>query len=116
MRKLFLPRNEGFICENCRKKVKPITYGGSYRNHCPFCLWSKHVDSDTPGDRLSSCHGLMKPIGIYTRRTQEFVLVHQCLKCGQIRFNRIAADDNFDLVLKLSTIPLKDKEKIQYGK
>ena len=107
MRKLFLPRNESFICENCRRYVKSIRFGGSYRNHCPFCLWSKHVDKDTPGDRLSNCHGLMSPIGVFTRRTGEYVLVSKCQKCGEVRYNRIAGDDNFSMVLSLSTIPLK---------
>lgn len=105
MRKLFLPRNTGFICEYCKKRVTPLKYGGSYRNHCPFCLWSKHVDLETPGDRLSKCGGLMKPIGVFTRRTGEYVLVHRCVRCGQERYNRIAGDDNFDLVTKLSTVP-----------
>lgn len=109
MRKLFLPRNEGFVCENCHKKVAPIKYGGSYRNHCPFCLWSKHVDTDTPGDRLSKCYDLMKPIGVFTKHTGEYVLVHQCQKCGFIRYNRIAGDDDFELVTKLSTTPVKNE-------
>ncbi|WDF05905.1 RNHCP domain-containing protein [Shouchella hunanensis] len=33
---------------------------GSYRNHCPFCLYSKHQDI-IPGDRASTCGGLMEP-------------------------------------------------------
>jgi len=107
MKKLFLPRNEGFVCENCGKKVAPIKYGGSYRNHCPYCLWSKHVDRDTPGDRLSNCNGMMQPIGVFTRRTGEYVLVNKCLKCGFKRYNRIAGDDDFDLITSLSTLPLK---------
>ena len=119
MRKLFLPRNEGFICENCGKKVEPLKYGGSYRNHCPFCLWSKHVDRETPGDRLSKCQGLMKPIGVFTRRTGEYVLIHKCLKCGFERYNRIAGDDNFELVKRLSTIPVRitqNASKISFSK
>lgn len=109
MRKQFLPRNKGFICSYCGKKVEPVKYGGSYRNHCPHCLYSKHIDSDTPGDRLSNCQGLMKPISVFTRRTGEYILVHKCLKCGFIRYNRIAGDDNFELVIKLSTNPLNLK-------
>lgn len=107
MRKQFLPKNDGFVCESCHKSVIPIVFGGSYRNHCPFCLYSKHVDSDTPGDRLSLCKGLMKPIAVFTRRTGEFVLVHKCERCGFERFNRIAADDNFDTITLLSTVPTR---------
>ena len=54
--------NTGFICQNCGKEVLPLT-DGSYRNHCPFCLYSLHVDI-IPGDRASDCGGIMKPIKI----------------------------------------------------
>lgn len=98
----FIARNDGFVCENCHKKVAPIVSGGSYRNHCPFCLFSKHVDGPVPGDRVEPCHGLMEPIAVTTRRTGEFVLTHRCLKCHFERFNRIAGDDDFDLITKIS--------------
>jgi len=107
MVKHFIAINEGFICGHCNKKVGPIIYGGSYRNHCPFCLWSRHVDSDIPGDRKSVCKGLMEPIGVFTRRTGEYVLVHRCNICGHERFNRIAGDDDFSLVTGLSTVPVR---------
>ncbi len=110
-RKNFIARNEDFTCGNCGKFVEKIIYGGSYRNHCPFCLYSKHVDDEVPGDRANTCAGLMKPIGVFTRRSGEYVLVHKCEKCGFERFNRIAGDDDFDLVTKLSTIPLPISEK-----
>ncbi|MCL4397456.1 RNHCP domain-containing protein [Patescibacteria group bacterium] len=99
----FIARNDPFVCEHCRKKVEPIKYGGSYRNHCPYCLWSKHVDSDMPGDRANSCQGLMEPVAVTTRRTGEFVLTHRCVKCGFERFNRIAGDDDFAKITELST-------------
>lgn len=106
-----IPRNEGFDCEHCGQTVKPVTYGGSYRNHCPYCLYSKHVDAEVPGDRASSCRGLMAPVGVFTRRTGEAVLVHRCEKCGFERFNRIAGDDDFDLVTRLSTVPTRKGDK-----
>lgn len=98
------PRNEGFVCGHCGRQVEPVQFGGSYRNHCPFCLYSRHIDTDTPGDRASTCGGLMVPVGVFTRRTGEHVLVHRCEKCGRERFNRIAGDDNFELVTSLSTV------------
>ncbi len=98
----FIARNEGFICEHCGKTVEAIKYGGSYRNHCPFCLWSKHVDTDIPGDRANKCLGLMRPISAITRRTGEYVLTHKCEKCGFERYNRIAGDDDFEMVVGLS--------------
>ncbi|HYC79501.1 MAG TPA: RNHCP domain-containing protein, partial [Candidatus Binatia bacterium] len=56
--KLFQRTPENFVCENCGTKVS----GNGYTNHCPNCLYSKHVDNN-PGDRLNKCHGLMEPIG-----------------------------------------------------
>ena len=107
MVKHFIAKNEGFICRHCKKKVEPIKFGGSYRNHCPFCLWSKHVDTDIPGDRKSICKGLMESIAVFTRRTGEYVLVHRCIKCKLERFNRIAGDDDFTKVISLSTVPVR---------
>ena len=75
-----IARNEAFVCQNCQKNVEPIKFGGSYRNHCPQCLCSLHVDGEVPGDRTNGCLGLMKPRGVFTRRTGEFVIVHKCVK------------------------------------
>jgi hypothetical protein len=47
----------------------------------------------------------MEPIGSFQRRKGEYVLVHRCLDCELERFNRIAADDDFDLVLALPSLP-----------
>jgi hypothetical protein len=54
---------------------------------------------------MSACGGSMEPIGSFQRRKGEYVLVHRCLACGLERFNRIAADDDFDLVLALPSLP-----------
>jgi hypothetical protein len=53
---------------------------------------------------MSACGGSMEPIGSFQRRKGEYVLVHRCLDCGLERFNRIAADDDFDLVLALPSL------------
>ena len=42
VKSLFTEIDESFICENCGKKVEKLGY--SCRNHCPYCLHSKHVD------------------------------------------------------------------------
>ncbi|GCE22589.1 hypothetical protein KDK_63890 [Dictyobacter kobayashii] len=47
----------------------------------------------------------MAPIGYFQRPNGEYVLVHRCLGCDFERFNRIAGDDNFDLVLNLPELP-----------
>lgn len=59
----FIMKNEDFVCQYCGKQVEKHPTG-SARNHCPFCLYSLHLDADFPGDRASDCHGLMRPVGI----------------------------------------------------
>lgn len=94
--------NESFECEYCRKSVTPHPEG-SARNHCPFCLCSKHVDDANPGDRASECHGQMSPIGIDHRKNKGYMLQHRCGKCGKTILNKVAPDDDFlDFVRKLN--------------
>jgi hypothetical protein len=74
--------------------VGPTLSGGRNRNHCPACLYSRHVDATTPGDRASDCGSSMQPVGVFLRPKGEQVIVHRCLGCGFERYNRIAADDS----------------------
>ena len=50
----------------------------------------------------------MAPIGFFLRPKGEHVLIHRCLTCGQERFNRIAGDDDFDLVLSLPEVESRE--------
>lgn len=96
-RKAHTPRNDtdqAFKCGNCRQFIGAPLTGGLQRNHCPNCLYSRHVDGTRPGDRRSSCGALMEPVGVVTRRNGELVLIHRCRGCGKETPNRIAADDN----------------------
>ena len=97
-RKNFLKVKEDFVCEHCDAKIK----GTGYTNHCPSCLWSKHVDLKTPGDRLNPCQGLMKPIGIEQKKGQ-WRIITKCLKCGKIHINKTNPEDNKEEIRKLST-------------
>ena len=99
MESLFTEIDEEFICENCGKKVKKLGY--SCRNHCNYCLHSKHVDKN-PGDRSELCHGTLEPVGIEISNKKGYVIVFRCKKCGQIRKNKAAEDDNMNLIIKLS--------------
>jgi len=107
-RKNMIQNNTGFTCEKCGKEVGPHT-GGSCRNHCPFCLFSKHVDLEVPGDRENLCEGLMVPIGIELNHKKGTRIIHMCQKCGFKTFNRAAPDDDMDLICKLSRIPQQGK-------
>jgi hypothetical protein len=103
---------EEFRCRRCRTMVGLVPSGGRHRNHCPYCLHSRHVDERVPGDRLSPCGGTMAPIGHFTRPNGEYGLVHHCLACGVKRHNRIAADDDFDLVLALPDLTRQMSDEI----
>ena len=92
--------NTSFICENCGREVLAVT-NGSYRNHCPFCLCSLHVDVN-PGDRASQCRGLMKPIAVKADSRRGFVITHRCTVCGFTRNNRSQSDDDTELLIKLT--------------
>ena len=90
--------DEEFICENCHKKVNKLKY--SARDHCPYCLYSKHLDI-MPGDRQNKCRGMLKPIGIEKFRNT-YKIIYKCEKCGTAHKNIIANDDDFDEIIKIS--------------
>jgi len=102
---------QSFKCGHCKHFVGPVPSGGRQRNHCPFCLYSRHVDAARPGDRASSCGALMAPVGAFQRPNGEHCVVHRCLGCGFERFTRIAADDDFDLVLSLPVVPPRSAKR-----
>ena len=95
-----------FRCGHCGLDVSLDAPGTAHRNHCPQCLWSKHLDDDTPGDRDADCGSSMEPIAITVRGDGEWVLIHRCLGCSQLRLNRTAGDDSPLLLLRLAVRPL----------
>ncbi|MGB9598338.1 MAG: RNHCP domain-containing protein [Minisyncoccales bacterium] len=115
-----------FLCQNCQKKISLSFFiGTKHRNHCPFCLFSKHVDLKEAGDRKSKCQGLMAPIGLTLKKEGkdrygkikegEIMIIHRCLKCGKISINRIARDDDEKMILKIFKKSQKEelKEKLK---
>ena len=101
--KVFNEIDEEFVCEHCGKLVPKLGY--SCRNHCKFCLYSKHVDKN-PGDREETCHGMLVPIGVETNSKKGYIIIYRCDKCGQIRRNVSARDDNMNAIIKLSAHPV----------
>ena len=83
--------NSAFICAHCGCSVLPLE-NGSVRNHCPKCLYSLHVD-EFPGDRASTCGGVLEPIGLEQHSKKGWVVLHRCQKCGAVRRNKAALDD-----------------------
>jgi RNHCP domain len=96
---------DSFRCGHCRLDVPIQAAGTAHRNHCPNCLWSRHVD-DSPGDRAADCGALMEPIAITVRGGGEWVLVHRCRACDEIHLNRTAGDDNPLMLMRLAVLPL----------
>ena len=96
--KKFKMIDEKFICENCGHEVDKLNY--TARDHCPHCLYSKHVDI-MPGYRANLCMGLMKPVGI-EKYKNTYKIIYKCSKCNQLHKNVMATDDNYDLIVKLS--------------
>lgn len=94
--KKFKKKIEDFNCENCGQFV----IGSGFTNHCPNCLWSKHVDI-FPGDRKASCHGMMEPIGLEIN-SGEYILIHKCTTCGHLKKNKTSQMDDFNQILQLS--------------
>ena len=102
--KRFSKNDNGFICENCKREVLPLGY--TSRNHCPFCLWSLHVDVN-PGDRENECRGQMEPIFAEVDSKKGFIIHHRCTKCGEVKRNRASHEakvqpDNRLLLIKLT--------------
>ena len=99
-----------FRCEHCSNYVSAahVHSGVNNRNHCPYCLWSRHLDLYAAGDRLSACKGQMSPIGLTMKKSRnkyqiksrgELMLIHECVECGHVSINRIAADDDPESIM-----------------
>ena len=103
---------QGFTCRHCGLYVHsdPALAGVQNRNHCPYCLWSRHLDWRIAGDRLAGCRAAMQPIGLTLKRSRnkyavardgELMLIHRCTICAKVAINRIAADDNVAAILQI---------------
>jgi len=110
-----------FRCKNCGKDV--ITHGDigtKNRNHCPFCLYSLHLDESFPGDRKALCKGIMVPVGICFKKEKkdkygnerigEIMIIHECSICSKKSKNRIASDDSSEKIIELAKKKVNGKE------
>lgn len=102
-KKRFTKNDDGFVCVHCGKTVPPLGY--TSRNHCPYCLWSLHVDI-LPGDRANPCGGALRPVHAEPDAKKGFVIFHRCEKCGAICKNKAAikgeSADNRTLLIRLT--------------
>lgn len=101
-----------FTCLHCGNLVSAssLLSGVRNRNHCPYCLTSRHLDLYQAGDRLSACKERMAPVGLALKRGAakyalaiqgELLLVHACQGCSKLSINRIAADDDSARLLQV---------------
>lgn len=96
----FKRKIENFTCEHCGIFVQ----GNGYTDHCPNCLYSKHVDIN-PGDRKSTCRGLMKPVTAEVRK-EDYKIHYECEKCGYKHRVKSVPEDSFEIILELIENPL----------
>lgn len=108
----YMDINSDFTCVHCQNYISAgqMLAGVHNRNHCPYCLWSRHLDLFKAGDRMAACKAPMQPIGLTLKRSRkkyisatggELMLVHLCGNCGKISINRIAADDVSAVILEV---------------
>lgn len=123
MNKIDEELKKGFTCINCGKWTNVNKYNDTVnKNHCPHCLWSKHVDDNIAGDRMSSCNSGMKPIGLTIKKPRvdkygvevkgEVMIIHECTKCEKISINRILGEDSQTEIMNVFEKGMAmDKEK-----
>ena len=87
---------ENFTCGQCGVAVT----GNGYTNHCPHCLWSRHVDV-APGDRAATCGGMMAPINVEQTSTG-FILTHHCQSCGHRGRCKTTKNDHTPEIIRLA--------------
>lgn len=95
--KRFSRHIENFVCAHCGADC----VGNGYTNHCPKCLWSRHVDNN-PGDRAAECMGMMRPITVDVRGG-EYIITHKCELCGKVIRQRASENDDTDALIRIST-------------
>lgn len=88
-----------FTCRNCGTEVSPLGY--TARDHCPKCLYSIHIDNN-PGDRSNTCLGDLVPINI-EKFKDTYKIIYKCNKCNEIKKNIMADDDDFNVILKITS-------------
>lgn len=113
-----------FRCIHCGAHVvtSPLYAGVLNRNHCPYCLWSRHLDLFAAGDRLCACKAPMRPLGLTLKQSRkkyvredggELMLIHACIECNNLSINRIAADDLADQIYEVYLQSLDLKKEIR---
>ncbi len=94
--KCFTKTVEDFNCAHCGA----VVHGNGYTNHCPKCLWSRHVDIN-PGDRAATCGGMMAPVAVESDG-DKFIITHKCEICGKTKRQRTSDNDSMDAIIEIT--------------
>ena len=94
--KKFQRRIEDFVCAHCGAAIK----GSGYTDHCPQCLWGKHVDIN-PGDRAATCGAMMRPVAI-EGSTPAYRIHYRCEKCRHAFLVKAHVSDRSEALVALA--------------
>jgi hypothetical protein len=125
MKAFRIDNNVDFKCQHCGAYVSAARAlaGVANRNHCPYCLWSRHLDLFDAGDRLAACKAPMRPVGLTIKNSRnkyariesgELMLVHLCTDCERISINRIAADDVPQAIMEVYEASLELSDRLWF--
>lgn len=93
-----IKNDSGFKCVHCGREVSPLGY--TSRDHCPYCIYSIHIDN-IPGDRDNKCLGKLEPVSVEPSAKKGYIITYKCQKCGEVKRNKSAEDDNFEELLNI---------------
>ncbi len=103
--KRFQKNDSAFVCHHCGRQVPEN--GVTSRDHCPYCLYSLHVDL-LPGDRANPCRGVLVPKKTRPHPKKGFIITYQCQSCKEIVRNKAAitgcVPDDTDLLIRLTAV------------
>ncbi|GAA0939738.1 RNHCP domain-containing protein [Nonomuraea longicatena] len=100
-------RTETFTCVRCGLTATTASPAGVRRNHCPRCLYSRHVVDHVEGGP-SECGARMAPIAVAVLRDGDWALIHRCVTCGELTSSPIAGDDNQFILMRMAVRPLAE--------
>ncbi len=99
-----IANDQGFDCLHCDAAVPPLVR--TSRDHCPVCLWSRHVDV-IPGDRKGDCLGAQRPTGA-VHRQGAWRIQYTCERCGENTECKVAMEgetpDVWEAVIALASL------------
>lgn len=87
-----------FACAWCGLTVSAYGPGGARREHCPSCLYARHVSE--------SCQGRMSPIAVAVPRAGDWRVIHRCVRCDELTSHPVCGDDNQLVLMRIAVSPL----------